>query len=435
MTFQIRPAQRAQAKPLIGLYSESGCGKTWSSLLLARGFVGAAGKIGMIETEAGRGEIYVGEPPVGEYLVGSMREDFSPTAYGEAIAAMEAQGVDALIIDSASHEWEGVGGVLAMAAENQAAGKKGPLVWQKPKIDHNRQFVLRLLQTPIPLVIVAMRAKYPMIEIARGDGKKDWQRSTTLEPKQSEDILYEMMFHAWIDTEHRLHLTKWPKAVPECARIFADGQSVTVETGQRLAAWAKSGGVPTATAPRTRDVLAEARDVASMGSERFRAFYKALAPAERAVLKPTMEDFKRAALAADQAPADGGDDPFGLPPIEPAKTPSPPEGQEGAKSPPPVVQAAPQAGPATDAQAAAPAPALSSGIGPIDVPSRGRARHWAGYAANLVDKLKAAKTATDHDAWIAANGPALKIMAAEDEPEHKSLMAAAAGLRSAHEAY
>src|SRR5215472_5863573 len=53
-----RPATRAEAKPLIGLYSESGCGKTWSALLLARGFAGPLGRIGMIETEAGRGEAY-----------------------------------------------------------------------------------------------------------------------------------------------------------------------------------------------------------------------------------------------------------------------------------------------------------------------------------------------------------------------------------------
>ena len=168
--FAFRPARRSEAKPLIGLYSESGCGKTWSGLLLARGFVGPSGKIGMVETESGRGEAYADLLP-GGYAVLPLREDFSPTNYGQAISAAEKAGLDALIIDSASHEWEGVGGVLDMAAQNQAGGKKGPLVWQKPKIDHAKQFMLRLMQTPIKLVVVCMRAKYPMEEIVK-NGKK-----------------------------------------------------------------------------------------------------------------------------------------------------------------------------------------------------------------------------------------------------------------------
>src|ERR1035437_10021751 len=176
MNATFRPARKSEAKPLIGLYSESGAGKTWSALLLARGFVGPQGKIGMIETEGGRGEAYMGREPVGEYLVRPIRGNFSPTEYGKAITEAEDAKLDALIIDSAWHEWESDGGVLAMAAENQVKGMKGVLVWQKPKIDHQRHFMLRLMQTPIPLVIVCMRAKYPMEQVAG----KDWVRSKTL---------------------------------------------------------------------------------------------------------------------------------------------------------------------------------------------------------------------------------------------------------------
>jgi len=58
MTISFRPAIKSSAKLLVGIYSESGCGKTYSALLLARGFVGDNGKIAMIETESGRGEAY-----------------------------------------------------------------------------------------------------------------------------------------------------------------------------------------------------------------------------------------------------------------------------------------------------------------------------------------------------------------------------------------
>jgi len=290
MTFQFRQAKRSESKPLIGLYAESGCGKTWSALLLARGFVGPEGKIGMIETEGGRGEANVGRNPVGDYLVCPIRNDFSPQAYGEALTAAENAKLDALIVDSASHEWEGAGGVLDMAAKNIASGKKGVLVWQQPKIEHQRHFMLRLMQTPIPLVIVCMRAKYPMIERKKPDGKKEWVRSETLEPKQSEDILFEMFVHGWIDKAHNLHVTKY--TLPELASVIKDGEPISIDSGRRLAEWAKGGTVAVSSQSPAADKAAPdvldsgtdgaatlsvedmAREAAQRGREVFNAFYK-----------------------------------------------------------------------------------------------------------------------------------------------------------------
>jgi hypothetical protein len=134
-----------------------------------------------------------------------------------------------------------------MAAKNQADGKTGQLVWQKPKIDHAREFMLRLTQTPIPLVITCMRAKYPMEQVTEkivqqwnrpGKPPKvgDWIRSGALSPKQSDDILSEMFVHGWLDKEeHRFHLTK--DTIPEMRDIFIDGEPISIETGKRLAAW------------------------------------------------------------------------------------------------------------------------------------------------------------------------------------------------------
>ncbi len=233
----IRPAKRSSAKPIIGFYAKSNGGKTYSALLLARGFVGPTGKIGMIETEAGRGEAYVDMPEFAPgYDVVSLRAPFSPARYGEAISAFERANYDALIIDSASHEWEGVGGVLDWAAKNQAAGKKSMLAWQQPKISHQRDFMLRMLQSPIPLVIVCMRAKFPMEEVTKG-GKKEWARSSTLEPTQAEDILHELFIHGYFDADHKFCATRYTR--PDLAEIIRDGELITKETGARLAAWAR----------------------------------------------------------------------------------------------------------------------------------------------------------------------------------------------------
>jgi len=204
----------------------------------------------MIETESGRGELYAGHKSVGGYQVLSMQDSFSPSDYGKAIDVANKADFGVLIIDSASHEWEGVNGVLSMAADNEAAGKKGQLIWQRPKIDHQREFMLRLTQTPIPLVIVCMRAKYPMEQVVK-NGKKDWQRSDKLAPKQSEDILFEMLVHGWIDYDHAFHITK-PRGTEDelgILTVFPEGKPITIETGKRLAEWAKGG---TASAPETK---------------------------------------------------------------------------------------------------------------------------------------------------------------------------------------
>lgn len=311
-----RRAVASEAKPLVGLYAESGCGKTYGALLLACGFVGGdMSKVGMIETESGRGEAHADDPIIGGYNVLSLREDFSPKAYGAAISAAEKEKVQALIVDSASHEWEGVGGVLAMAAANQEAGKKGVSVWQRPKIEHQREFMLRLTQTPIPLVIVCMRARYPMYEVTakhvekweaagRPGGKPpkvgDWARSWQLEPKQSDDILSEMFVHAWIDQEHNLHVTKY--TLDEAMRrVFIDGEPITIDTGKRLAAWASRQPVGASATPPVgvsldEGLLIKAREWAECGTDKYATFWKGLAPEQRrAIGEQRHSEFKEIA--------------------------------------------------------------------------------------------------------------------------------------------
>lgn len=290
MTFQFRPANRSEAKPLIGLYSESNAGKTYSALLLARGFVGPQGRIGMIETESGRGEAYADQqeyPEIGGYEVLPLRQDFSPAAYGQAITAAENAKLDALIIDSASHEWEGAGGVLAMAAANQAAGKKGPIVWQQPKLEHQRQFMLRFMQSSVPLVILNMRAKYPMEEKVI-NGEKKWVRSDKLEPKQADDILFEMFVHGWIGQDHNFHLTRCTSKSLEPA--FTSGKPITLETGRALATWAKRGGTQTPVTLSEEDLKREGDEAAEGGMAPLQHWFRRLTRDQQSALKPYLDN-------------------------------------------------------------------------------------------------------------------------------------------------
>lgn len=265
MTLVARPAKRSSAKPLIGFYDKSGGGKTLSALFLARGFVGPQGRIGMIESESGRGEAHcdtrIGNSYVGGFEVipiwdhdseacpahsksqspGECRcthrgEPYTSERYGAAISLAEQSRWDALIIDSASHEWEGLGGVLHAAEQKREAGAKSMQVWTQAKIDHQRHFIGRLLQTPIPLVILCMRAKVPMEEYVDDKGKKQMRRSDLLVPKQDHDILFEMFVHGHFDPEHRFHGTKYTRT--ELADVIRSGEPITNATGAALARWA-----------------------------------------------------------------------------------------------------------------------------------------------------------------------------------------------------
>lgn len=318
MTYTLRRAITSEAKPLVGLYAESGGGKTHTALMLACGYcAGDMSKVAMIETEAGRGEAWADDEVVGGYSVIPIRGDFAPKQYGEAISAVEKTDTRALIIDSASHEWEGINGVLSQAADNQANGSKGPLVWQKPKISHAREFMLRLQQTPIPLVVVCMRAKYVMEQITHEDvrawiqaGKEgqapkpgDWRKARDLSPKQSEDILFDMFVHGWLDKErHAFHGTKYTREAMR--QIFIDGEPITVDTGKRLAEWASgktkqpaaaqvedkhehrgSDEPASAADPTNRDdfdpLLIKAQEWAETGTDGYKRYWKGISQADR----------------------------------------------------------------------------------------------------------------------------------------------------------
>ena len=234
----LKPATRQGVRPLIGLYSESGCGKTFSALHLARGFVGASGKIGMIDTESGRGSLYADVVP-GGYDVLELNEPFTPERYIEAVQAIEAAGVGIGIIDSISHEWEGIGGVLDQAAQAEArTGKPGLHIWRLPKLAHAR-FVGRLLQSPIPW-IVCMRAKHKSRQVKNG-GRTEIIRDDFTTPIQADDFIFEMTVHGEIQPDHTFRATK--AAHPGLAACFPAGP-ITVQYGKALAEWCASAGKP-----------------------------------------------------------------------------------------------------------------------------------------------------------------------------------------------
>lgn len=245
MSFELRPATRQGVRPLIALYSESGCGKTYSSLLLARGFVGPSGKIAMIDTESGRGSLYADVLP-GGYQVLELDPPFEPRRYCEAMEAVEKSGASIGIVDSGSHEWEGAGGVLDMAgAIEDRTGKSGLHCWKEPKLAHGL-WVRALLRSRIAW-IVCLRAKYKSRQIKDEHGKTKIVRDEHVSPIAAEDFIFEATAHAEILPDHSIVLTKCSH--PGLRTCFPEKGPITVEHGKALAAWCAAGGTPTASAP------------------------------------------------------------------------------------------------------------------------------------------------------------------------------------------
>lgn len=237
MGYTFKKAERQNSKVLIGLYAESGCGKTMSSLMLARGLVGDNGKIAMIDTEQGRGELYA-DVITGGYDTMQMQSPFTPQNYIGAIDAAENAGYDALVIDSASHEWEGIGGVLDMAAQNEERTKKAGLHnWKTPKLEHQK-FMQRLLASNMH-IIVNLRAKHKSRQVRDDRGKTQVVKDDFASPIQAEDFIFEMTAHMEILQNHCIRITKCSH--PELLKCFADGKPITYQTGLNIAQWCASG--------------------------------------------------------------------------------------------------------------------------------------------------------------------------------------------------
>jgi len=102
MKLQIQKATRTQRKARICLAGASGSGKTMTALRVARGLVGDAGKILVLDTERGSASLYA---DVTDYDVAELPDYFYDT-YISAIKEAGKLGYEALIVDSLSHAWQ-----------------------------------------------------------------------------------------------------------------------------------------------------------------------------------------------------------------------------------------------------------------------------------------------------------------------------------------
>jgi DNA polymerase III delta prime subunit len=230
--FIIKKANRSDSKVLISLAGLSGCGKTYSAILLARGLVGETGKIGFIDTEQCRASLY--SDLAGGFDTINMEAPFSPDRYIKAVDAFKKAGYGAVIIDSMSHEWEGVGGVLEMAeSQKYANGKEmqGMAKWAKPKAEHKKMMDY-LLHCGMH-IIFCFRAKERMREEIV-DGKKIYINDGLITTTEK-NFIYEMTVSLLLDVE-----TKFPKVIkcPEqLEHLFPSNKFINQSAGLEIEKW------------------------------------------------------------------------------------------------------------------------------------------------------------------------------------------------------
>lgn len=300
--FKIEEAQREGARLVLGIGGVSGSGKTYSALQVAWGLANYdSSKVGLICTENRRGRLYAdilkdSTGKVHKFLVGDLTPPFSPARYIEAIEAFVAAGVEVLVIDSVSHEWEGQGGCEDIA---HAGNSRNP-EWNKAKREH-KSFMNAMLQSPVH-IIACMRAR-EKVKLEKVNGKTEYVPQGIL-PIQEKNFTFELTasLMMWSGGKSREVL----KCPAELVPIFgtpgdwAEGY-LTAEHGKRLREWVDGGQQLDAEVQRARDTLQMACERGM--DELVKAWGALPAKLKRAIShdgRGCPDDLKRSAQAFDE---------------------------------------------------------------------------------------------------------------------------------------
>lgn len=220
-------AIKTKAKLRLGIVGAAGSGKSYSSLMIAKGI---GGKIAVIDTENGSANLYA---HLCEYDVCTITPPYTVQKYMSAIKDAEKAGYTTLIIDSLSHVWNGEGGLLDQQGKMADGGKNSFAAWRNITPQHN-SLIDAMLGSPCH-IIATMRAKtdYVMQENERG---KQVPVKVGLAPVQREGMDYEFTVVFDIDTKHNAITSKDRTSLFD-GRIFTP----SAETGQELLSWLNDG--------------------------------------------------------------------------------------------------------------------------------------------------------------------------------------------------
>ncbi len=227
----LRKATKQKAKLRIGLAGPSGAGKTYSALLMASGMT-SWDKIALIDTENGSGDLYAS---LGEYNVWPLKAPFTPEKYRQAITACENEGIEVIIIDSVTHEWDGEGGIKEV--HDKMPGNSFTN-WAKVNPRHNA-FIQAILKSTCH-IITTVRSKQGY-DMSTNEGKTTVTK-VGLREVQREGFEYELTANLNIDVAHMASASK------DRTGLFVERDPFVVssKTGKELMKWCQEGADPIA---------------------------------------------------------------------------------------------------------------------------------------------------------------------------------------------
>lgn len=230
-------ATRKQIKLKLAVTGGAGSGKTYSALRLAHGL---GSKVAVIDTENGSASLYSDKF---QFDTLDMAPPFTHEKFIAAIKDAEAGGYDVLVIDSASHFWEGI---LEYKNKLDARGGNSYTNWNDAgtKFKHILDAVL---QSKLH-VICCMRSKMDYVQ-EKDDRGKTVIKKVGLAPIMRDGIQYEFTTVWDVDQNHMAQSSK------DRTGLFGDGiEQITENHGKRLLSWLSSGAAP---APATQKTDAE----------------------------------------------------------------------------------------------------------------------------------------------------------------------------------
>lgn len=222
-----KKAERKQLKLKIGLSGPSGSGKTFSALRIASAL---GKKIAVADTENGSAALYGDRF---NFDSAELIPPYTTKKYIDAIQFAEENDYDVLIIDSASHQWAGEGGILNQKEQMDSRGGNSFTNWGKLTPEHTK-FLSAILHANIH-IIVTLRSKSDYIMVENDKGKQA-PKKVGLAPIQREGMEYEFTVMLDLAMDHSAQASKDRTGLFD-QLTFVPGE----ETGRMMMEWLSSG--------------------------------------------------------------------------------------------------------------------------------------------------------------------------------------------------
>ena len=316
MTFTYTKAVREGVNLIIGLAGASGSGKTFSGMVLAEILSGDRPfRVG--DTEMKRALYYADRFDFEHELI---TPPFTSEKYTAFVVDSARRGFRCVLIDSASHEWDGEGGCLELADAIEAGEPipgvfeappnkrlypvKSPGNWREPKRRH-KKMMNTFLQADMH-IIFCLRAhdKIEMIDNPEYDPDNPRRGVSKVlinhlgwMPVCEKNFLYEMTLSFVLDpdrpgiVDHRLA----PKLSDDFKMMFPEGAHIGADAARALLAWShgEKGENPNA------ELWRKAREVAQEGREPIKQFFSEITPEQADALAPIKRELWAQAQRAD----------------------------------------------------------------------------------------------------------------------------------------